>query len=84
MTCLLSVFPSSMGVFNPLVRFLETYGRLPSIPFTFFSCPIAALVAENYIGAQSLAEDSDYIGAQSLYTKSVGSVLFGESGVGSG
>ena len=56
MACLLSVFPPSMDMIGPLVRFPETYhyGRLPSIPLPVFSCPIAALVPEDYIGAQSL------------------------------
>ena len=36
------------------LQFPETYGRLPSIPFPTVNCLIAALVAEDYIGAQSL------------------------------
>ena len=48
------------------LQFPETYGRLPSIPFPNVSCLIAALVAEDYIGTQSL-----YNSSSSLYQFSI-------------
>jgi hypothetical protein len=38
-----------MDMIGPLVRFPETYGRLQSIHLPVFNCPIAGLVAEDYI-----------------------------------
>ena len=49
-----------------MLRFPETYGRLPNTPFPFFSCLIAALVAADYMGTQSL-----YNSSSSLYQFSI-------------